>query len=263
MSCKITKAILRLSRFNSCFILFLAILIPIALHLDDWLHAFVYALPILTTCMNGFVINDISDIEADKINHPERPLPNKDISEFTAIIIYYGLLAFTLCYVKLFIENSVVYGYLLFLIGLINYNYVVRHTPSIKNIYIALVGTTPFLILLTLIPDFDRNIPVIIAMFFFVLGREILMDVHDEKGDGQTLAKIIGITNAQKLAFFAQFTGIALLAYASQTIFFYVIVMILAVLEGYFTLRWYQGVNKQKLIIWMRIHFLSGILFLL
>lgn len=256
-------ATLNLSRFITSTILFLAILLPLWFHLGDWLFAVTYSVPILTASMNGFIINDISDIEADKINHPERPLPQEEISEFAAVIVYYALLAVTLLTIKILIANQYVYGYLVFVIGLINYNYVVRHTPKIKNIYIALVGTTPFIVLWQLLPNFEMKLPVISSLFFFVLGRELLMDVHDADGDKDSLAKYIGNHKALKLAFASQIIGIILLLFSAAHIYHFITISVMGISQLLIMYYWHRVDNQTSLIKATRLMFLGGIVLLL
>jgi len=257
------RAVFNLTRFTTSLILFLAIAIPLWFHLGDMQFAAFYALPILTACMNGFAINDISDIEADKINHPERPLPSNAISELSAVIFYYCLLAFTLLIIKIVIEAQFVYGYLAFLLGLMNYNYVIRHTPKFKNIYIALVGTTPFIILWQLIEGFAAKAPVIVALFFFILGREILMDVHDAKGDKDTLAKWLGLDKALILAFGCQIAGVAILLLSADSIMHYTAISFLFIFQMLTISLWYGKKNKTKVIKFTRIMFFGGIILLI
>src|SRR3954466_2069741 len=119
------RLVSQLTRLDSCAIVFLCVAIPLFVATGDLYDSPLRALPLLTISMCGFVINDIHDIEKDRLNHPERPLARNDLSPFTASVIYFLLLGISLVLVKALVDLAHVYLYLLLLISLINYNYIV------------------------------------------------------------------------------------------------------------------------------------------
>jgi geranylgeranylglycerol-phosphate geranylgeranyltransferase len=116
------KVIGALTPFDTCVIVFLLIFLPTYYFSNNFVFSLTHALPLLTISICGFVINDLRDIEKDRKNHPNRPLPSSAISEIGASVIYFSLLGASLILIKLYVELPYVYLYLLFLIGLVNYN---------------------------------------------------------------------------------------------------------------------------------------------
>src|SRR5688572_25665258 len=105
-----------------------------------------FAFPILTTAMAGFVLNDILDAEKDAVNHPFRPIPRGDISKTNAMALYFGLLLLTLISVRLWVPLKELFYYLLFVISFANYGFVVERFPLLKNPYVGAATVIPVLI---------------------------------------------------------------------------------------------------------------------
>jgi geranylgeranylglycerol-phosphate geranylgeranyltransferase len=213
--------------------------------------------------MCGFVINDLSDIEKDRENHPDRPLPSRAISELNASFVYFGLLAVSLTMVKLFVEPRHIYLYVLLLIALINYNYVVAYIPAAKNLYVATVGLLPILILTSLIEN-NHIVPLIAPpLFLFLLSREILMDVQDAKGDGRTLVKLVGPNGAENAAFGIKFMGSFGLCLAIVNRTDAILVGLVVILDVIFLLVWKLTRYRRVVIHAMKLQLLIGIYFVI
>lgn len=132
----------------------------------------------------GNVINDIKDRDGDRINHPDRPLPNGIVSTTNAVI--FSLL---LALVSIGASASVsVYhcvGVIIPLLFLTLYTLFMKATPLFGNILVSLLvgytilfggmGSNHFTILI---------IPALLA-FLLNLSREIVKDVQDRAGDLQ------------------------------------------------------------------------------
>lgn len=253
----------QLTRLDTCAIVFLCVAIPLFLVTGDPYDSTLRALPLLTISMCGFVINDIHDIEKDRLNHPDRPLARNELSPFAASIIYFLLLGISLVLVKALVDLSHVYLYLLLLIGLINYNYVVLHVPVLKNVYVAFVGTLPLLILASLVPQRAGYIFVIASLFLFLLAREILMDIEDVAGDGETFSKVVGIERAQWIAFSAKGIGDLALITKVHEGWSAVILGIIVLSDLLCVWLWRQGSRRQAVLLVMKLQLLLGIYFVL
>lgn len=253
----------QLTRLDTCLIVFLCVAIPLFLVTGDFYDAALRALPLLTIAMCGFVINDIHDIEKDRLNHPERPLARNELSPFAASIIYFLLLGLSLVLVKALVDLSHVYLYLLLLIGLINYNYVVLHAPTLKNVYVAFVGTLPLFILASLVPQRAGYIFVIVSLFLFLLAREILMDIEDMAGDGETFSKAVGVRRAQWIAVSAKGIGDLALAIKVHEAWGAAILGIIVASDLFCIRLWRQGSRRQLVLLIMKLQLLAGIYFVL
>jgi 4-hydroxybenzoate polyprenyltransferase len=135
----------------------------------------------------AFVANDLDDIEADCINHPERPLPSKNVSPLFAAGIYFVCLAAALLTTRVFVPSRVAFLYYVTVTLTISYRYVVAFVPNVKALYSAGTIAVPARI----VADFNGREPrlyiVVIAVFAFALGRELCMDVVDRAGDRMSL----------------------------------------------------------------------------
>lgn len=248
-----------LTRLDTCAIIFLSILLPAYFHSRDFAASLAASLPVLTICMCGFVINDLSDVEKDARNHPRRPLPSGAIGELAASIIYFTLLAVSLVIIKAYVPAPLVYLYVLLLIALINYNYVVAYVPTAKNFYVATVGLIPLFILGSLIDAGSMVMRIAPSLFLFLLGRELLMDVQDAAGDARTLAKIVGVRRAENAALTIRVIGSAGLAIAVESAASVALVAAILVLDLLFAWSWKKGFYRRPIVHLMKLQLLIGI----
>ena len=252
-----------LTRLDTCGIVFLSILLPVYFHSGSFIFSLEISLPVLTICMCGFVINDLSDIEKDTKNHPHRPLPSRAIGELAASFIYFTLLAVSLVTIKLYVPLPLVYLYVLLLIALINYNYVVAYVPTAKNFYVATVGLIPIFILGFLLDAAPTIMRMGSSLFLFLLGRELLMDVQDAPGDAKTLIKIVGARTAENSAFALKLLGSAGLWLVVGNLADAILVASLLFLDILFAWAWKRGMHRRAIIHLMKLQLLVGVYFLI
>lgn len=128
------------------------------------------------------IINDIFDVEIDKINKPDRPLASGKIKISNAWSLYYVLnligLLFSLC------VNLKVTGIALIAISLLYlYSYYFKRTILLGNILVSFVSGLTFVYATLSIGDWQAGIvPGIFALLFHA-GREIIKDMQDIEGD--------------------------------------------------------------------------------
>ncbi len=138
-------------------------------------------------CGFGNIINDIRDIESDRINHPQRALPSGTISRVGA-----GTLAFLFLIVSLLlliklngIGRIIVVTAVLLVVW---YNIRLKHTAYLGNLAVSLLGALTFL-LGGATYGFNAvwSLPgaIVPAVFAFLMhfGREIIKDIEDSAGD--------------------------------------------------------------------------------
>jgi geranylgeranylglycerol-phosphate geranylgeranyltransferase len=213
--------------------------------------------------MSGFVINDLHDIEKDKTNHPHRPLPSQQVTPVAACILYFFLLTLSLVLIKANVEPTHTYIYLIFLVGLINYNYVVSYIPWLKDFYVATIGIFPLFILSSLLPEGRGHGPVIICLFLFLLGREMLMDIEDFGGDGETLVKKIGLGISAYAAFGAKFLGSLFLSRQIGDLWGAIILFAVVVSDLLFLFLWSRPTMRGVVLFCMKLQLLLGIYYLI
>lgn len=163
-------------------------------------------IPILSE-MGAFALNDILDVEADKINkRTDRPLVSGEISQQSAYVIV--VVSFILAFILSFFVNELIFLITLFLIlASIIYNYYLKDLPLIGNAYIAFTMGIPFIFGNLVVSNSLHQINIILAFLGFIvgLGREIAKSVEDMEGDlaarkSKTLPMIIGAEKSLTLS---------------------------------------------------------------
>ncbi|MBC7950289.1 MAG: UbiA family prenyltransferase [Rhodospirillaceae bacterium] len=175
---------------------FSAILLPRLAYGDMLEDAFTIALPSLFLMMAIFVLNDFNDRDKDAVNSPKRPIPSMLVSDNSAILLYFTLLFASMASI-LYIDSSFVKCiYFSFAIIGLNYDHANRQFPAIKNLYVACCFQLLTMLVVFDNPNVPRSILLCAAIFIHRLGIEMSMDIVDMKGDGRTIANIIGASNA-------------------------------------------------------------------
>jgi geranylgeranylglycerol-phosphate geranylgeranyltransferase len=133
----------------------------------------------------GNVINDLRDIDTDKISHPTRPLVQGSTTTLWA-----ALFSVVLCVVSLSSAFSVGplagAATIIPLLILSIYTLRLKRTPLAGNILVSVLVAYALLYGGLRAPRFERLlIPALLALLLN-LSREIIKDLQDESGDRQT-----------------------------------------------------------------------------
>jgi geranylgeranylglycerol-phosphate geranylgeranyltransferase len=262
MRTEVVQAICRLSRIDTCLLVFLTVFAPSYAHDENLLQSLILALPVFTMCICTFIINDVNDLEKDIVNHPNRPLPKKKLTVAFAVALYFLFIFLSLILVKIYVPADYVYIYLLFLILLTNYDYMVATFPYIKNFYVSVTTVIPIAILSYISPGNYDYAYVASALIFFTLGREMFMDIEDVKGDGETFVKALGLKRSPIVASVSQWVGVAILACAVSNQIDALAVAILALTLSAIQWVWNKSKSRERLIFYMKSQMLIGIYFL-
>ena len=184
------KGIASIIRPVNCLITFFAIVVGGLICTGDnhiaselFLAAFIGFL--ITAAGNS--INDIIDIDIDRINRPQRPLPSLKLTIRQAWIWFVFLLTTSLIL-------SLLINYLAFLIVLLSnallilYSYSVKRVPIFGNIVISFLTAYAFIFGGMVVGNVrGAFIPAIFA-FLINLIREVVKDMEDVEGD-----KLVGV----------------------------------------------------------------------
>jgi len=253
---------LKLSRVPSSAVAFLTVFVPTYAHSGDAGIGLAASAPMVTISMCTFILNDLRDLERDRINHPDRPLPAGLMSSQLAAVIYSIAFVTSLVLVRSLTPESLHYTYLCIFILAINYNVIVDFLPNAKNIYVSFTST-----LTVVLAGQVSNSPVrplfLLAVFLFILGREILMDVRDTKGDGPTLAKQVSPRSATIIAFALQGLSVIIASYAainileiSATAFIFISLLVIIC-------EWHKEASRRILLQLMKLQMLASLAFLI
>ena len=201
------SGIFRLTRPVNVLITFISVwiaaMLSVAVNQLDYIAVFFGALAAGLIAAGGNIHNDILDIEIDKINRPERPLPKKDISVRTALI-------FTIVFIVIGIEIGIYLGLIEFLITLTAaallflYNRWLKMTVLWGNIAISMLTALAFIFGGVLAGNFWGGIIPAVFSLLFHFSREIVKDIEDYPGDsariGENFVMKYGINTARNTA---------------------------------------------------------------
>ena len=161
----------------------------------------------------GNVINDYFDVEIDRVNRPDRPIPSGLVQlpaahAYAVTLFLAGILVcfFTdpLC-VAIAGFNSLL---------LIAYAARLKRTPLVGNIAVSFLAASMFLFggALNGLPGFFHVMPFAVMTFFAMLARELVKDGEDVEGDKASGAVTIpiryGIKATMILALFCAVLGV-------------------------------------------------------
>jgi len=156
-----------------------------------------------TISASSMILNDIADIEIDRINEPGRPLPSGAISLRTAWACYYACLIVGL-------SASITTGLDSFAVALAGaitgavYDLRLKLSGLPGNIAVAFSTSLPLLYALTVVENANRSLAVFWGMVFLsVLAREIIKDIADVEGDRAKNARTLPIMHGARTASFA------------------------------------------------------------
>ncbi len=141
----------------------------------------------------GMIINDITDIEVDRINCPERVLPSGRLTIKDAKILFVLFLAASLILAILTLNAIVVFiaGVGSFLT--IAYSIKLKRWGFVGNLTVALLTGSAILLGGALQNRLDVAIWPALVAFLINVSREITKGIDDYKGDAQTGVKTLAV----------------------------------------------------------------------
>jgi geranylgeranylglycerol-phosphate geranylgeranyltransferase len=143
---------------------------------------FLAAITASLTMSAGNIINDIYDLNGDKINHPGRPLPSGIISLQSAYIYYFILLAVSL-FLSSYISNLNFAVNLLAIFLLYLYSYKLKRIALTGNLVVSLLTGLAFIYGGIAVNNIYHSIIPALFAFLINLIREIVKDMEDAEGD--------------------------------------------------------------------------------
>ncbi|WP_157662408.1 geranylgeranylglycerol-phosphate geranylgeranyltransferase [Polaribacter sp. SA4-10] len=258
----------------------------------------ILVLSVISITAGGYIVNDIFDIETDKINKPANVFIDATLSKKNAWICYFLLtfLGIILGIYSSFLNENLFFSFIFIgsILGLFFYSKYFKKQLLFGNLLVSVfVGLSIFILILF---EFDtqtnsstanvKNAFKLLFPFLFVSGysffaflttlvREIIKDIEDIKGDlkikARTLPIVIGRKRASKVAFFFSsillvFLLIVLQFLKNELLFLsYGIVFILLPLLYFMYELWFSETKKEysKLSHILKIIMLLGILSML
>ena len=164
-------------------------------------------------------INDFFDVEIDRINRPDRPLPRGALGREDAKLFWLvtSLVAVGL---NLFL-NVRALGIVLFAVAVLYYySAALKRTVLAGNLVVGLLTGMAFIYGAVAVGRFERSLMPATFAFLVNVGRELIKDVEDLEGDRKesaaTLPVKYGVKPAQVLttAILSSLIAVTILAYA-------------------------------------------------
>tara|TARA_R110002124_G_scaffold184823_3_gene352256 strand:+ start:3448 stop:4368 length:921 start_codon:yes stop_codon:yes gene_type:complete len=226
---------LKLIRYKNLFMVLLTIVLTKYVVIDSFTSAIsdfqfiLLVISILCITAGGYIINDIFDIKADKINKPTKVYIEKTISKKNAFLAYIllCLLGLVLGVYTSYIKGNISYSifFISIIILLYWYSKSLKRIAVIGNLVIAfLTALTIFIVfvfeikntntafnLVEAISNFFISISITISIFIYIIFaffmtfiREVIKDIEDVKGDYalqmKTLPILIGVKRTKNIA---------------------------------------------------------------
>jgi len=181
-------AVFIITRPLNFLITFISVIVAVIICLpQDYseLNILIAAIAAALTTASGNIINDIYDIEIDKINRPQRPLPSEIISIKEAYILYFLFTTISILlsiWLNLYAISIVLFAhFLLFL-----YSKYLKQIPLVGNITVAFLTGLVFIFGGVVVENPSAAILPCIFAFLINLIREIVKDMQDIEGDKQS-----------------------------------------------------------------------------
>jgi len=191
-------AYLEMMRPGNCLMSIIAVIIGAllvagpnpALFLNPFSVVYMAAFVVFLITGGGNVINDFIDVESDRINRPDRPIPSGRAT-------VKGTFAFTILLFLIGIAISGFINWVTFAIAIVNsgvlilYSYSLQNKIFIGNISIGyLVGST-FLFGGAAIGNLKLPFLLMLLAMFSTIAREVIKDMEDLEGDRKSFLKRI------------------------------------------------------------------------
>lgn len=128
------------------------------------------------------IINDIFDLEIDRINKPQRPLPSGRISLKGAGLMFAALYGAGLIFAAL-CGKVMFFSALIIALLLYWYSAALKKTVLWGNLLVSVVSGFTFIYGAMSVGGWRGGVMPALLAFFFHFGRELLKDMQDVEGD--------------------------------------------------------------------------------
>lgn len=179
------KSFIQITRPVNFAITFLSVIVAAAICVNGEYQVYKIILAAFSaslTLSTGNIINDILDIETDKVSHPERPLTAGKIT-ISQAKTEYVLLTFIALLLSFFINPPAFVIAISATVLLFLYSYYLKKIPILGNISISLLTGLVFIYGGVAVNNpLSAIIPAVFA-FLINLIREVIKDMQDVEGD--------------------------------------------------------------------------------
>ena len=195
--------ILHLIRFHNLFLGTIAVFVAsYLLDIEPALDVFVCIIIVISSMSLGYIVNDIIDIQSDKINHPNRPLVQKSISKNVICMLVFFFISLLYLMMQRINIAAIYFLFLYVYPSLILYNFFFQKKPLLGNVIVStLLGSIFLFTEIVLLQSFTKLLIPFFLTFSINLLREILKDLEDYDGDLmveiRTIPVVFGVKQTQ------------------------------------------------------------------
>ncbi len=153
----------------------------------------------------GMVINDILDVEIDRINKPDRPIPSGAVDRYDAMMFYGALTGAGLIMSAYTTRPAFIIAFIAAPV-IVMYSKGFKGTPLFGNIIVAALTGLAFIYGGAVVGNIQQAVMPALFAFLINVGREVIKDMEDVEGDAKngaaTLPVRYGMRNAAVTATF-------------------------------------------------------------
>jgi geranylgeranylglycerol-phosphate geranylgeranyltransferase len=178
-------AIVKIIRPLNFLITFVSVIVAAVICSPDkfpGLNVFLAAFAASFALASGNIINDIYDIEIDKINRPLRPLPSAKITITEAYILFFVLVVLSIS-ISLIVSYPALLIVLFSLLLLFPYSKFLKRVPLVGNTTVAFLTGLVFIFGGVVVGNPSAAVVPAVFAFLINLVREIVKDMEDVEGD--------------------------------------------------------------------------------
>jgi geranylgeranylglycerol-phosphate geranylgeranyltransferase len=195
MNSKQLRAYIQLSRPVNVFITFVCILVACWIAggmVSSWLLLFFAGLTGALVAAGANAINDAFDIDIDRINRPDRPLPSGALTVRDARRMWL-VVSLTAIVINLFLNTAALLVVILSIVLLAVYSARLKRTVLVGNVVIGLMTGMAFIYGGMVVGHGERALVPAIFAFLINLTRELVKDIEDREGDQKEQAKTLPV----------------------------------------------------------------------
>lgn len=208
---------LRLARIGNVIIAFISVEVAGILCGINVAHSwpiFAGAIGASLVTAGGNAINDFFDVEVDRINRPDRPLPSgrlpaEHAKYFYIACTFVGLVVSAAVNLPAFLISAAA-AVLVFM-----YSYRLKRMIFVGNLAVALVTGAAFIYGGAAVRDFHDVYPAAVFAFLANLIREIIKDAEDVKGDSEAGIRTIATRYGARVSAWISIVLTAVLLFAA------------------------------------------------
>ncbi|MFA5833515.1 MAG: geranylgeranylglycerol-phosphate geranylgeranyltransferase [Bacteroidota bacterium] len=147
----------------------------------------------------GMVINDILDVDIDRINKPERPIPSGAVSKYDALMFYGGLTGAGMIMTAYTTRPAFIIAFVA-VPTIVLYSKVFKGTPLIGNLIVGGLTGLTFIFGGAAVGNMRQAVIPAVFAFLINVGREIIKDMEDVEGDAKNGATTFPVLYGMKSA---------------------------------------------------------------